>query len=156
MDEIRHGLSRDQLESHLSTLMQAACSDPSASALLVELGDGDEGTLQIDMSFGSEHPIAVISDQLDLANAEATTLHEAGHWLEGHVRGLPSDGNYQGAVIADRMNGTATRGNWEQDADRRALALLKEDPTLETIEASTEVIESILVDDALKYGSFSP
>jgi hypothetical protein len=146
-------LHRDEIEAHLARIMIAACGDAEAGSQLEDLEDGVEGTIQI-TGFGGGHPTAMVSERLILPEMEATTLHEAGHWMQGHLVGLPQDGNYQGAVIADLANRTATRGPWEQEADSRALKLLADDTVRSTIETAPEELERLLIEDARKYGPF--
>lgn len=153
MEDLVTALRRDEVEAHLATIMIAACRDADAGAQLEDLEEGVEGTIQI-TGFGGGHPTALVSERLSPPEMEATTLHEAGHWMQGHLVGLPQDGNYQGAVIADLANGTATRGPWEQEADSRALQLLADADVRAALEAAPDELERLLIEDARKYGPF--
>lgn len=142
---------RAELESHLAALMGAASDDSSAGAQLADLADGAEGTIWIDMSFGHSHPIAEVNEKLSLAEMETAILHEAGHWVLGHIKGLPREGNYQGAVLADVANRTATRGPWEQQANARATKFLSDDGVCSVAESPSTELQRLLNDDARKY-----
>lgn len=146
----RDPLEHDRLETHLGELMQAACNDPHASAQLEELGEYDEGAIQILYWGGSAHPIASVNQDLELDNAEATTLHEAGHWVLGHE----DDPDYVAAVAFDRENNGSTRGPWEQAADRKALELLGDPDIVRLLETEPERIGELLMFDGAKYGDF--
>jgi hypothetical protein len=144
-------MRRDERESHLAALMGAACSDPRAGAQLADLADEAEGTIWIDMSFRGCHPIAEVNEKLSLAEMEATILHEAGHWVLGHIKGLPREGNYQGAVLADVANRTTTRGPWEQQANARATKFLGNAGVCAVAQSPSTELQRLLNHDARKY-----
>jgi hypothetical protein len=145
-------LERDNLHGHLCRLMRAACDDPHAGAQLADLGNQIEGRTD-HLYFGfQDHPIAVVSDGQDLVGMETTVLHEAGHWLEGHE----IDREYEAAYAYDRANEAATRGPWEQAADRRGLDLLLLDQVRNELKSDPLLIEAGLIADARRYGEFEP
>ena len=143
------------METHLSELLRAACDDPWSQAHLVDLPPGLEGRTDV-VSMGSHDSLAAsIGDRLSLAEAEAATLHEAGHWLEGHeVWGSDLRQQYLDARTFDEEHGARTRGPFEQAADRRALALLRDPAVSGMLESAADEVAALLVKDAEQYGPF--
>jgi hypothetical protein len=148
-------LRRDRLESHLSELMRTATGDAGAFAQLEPMEAGIEGRIDV-VSLGShESPCASVSDSLPLDEAEATVLHEAGHWLEGHENlGSEVWRQYLVAREYDALNGTRSRGRFEQAANRRGLELVRDERVLSVLDAPPQRVEELLVRDARQYGDF--
>ena len=55
---------------------------------------------------------------------------------------------------AGAVNGTRTRGPFEQGADRTALGRLADDAVRQVLETDADRIQELLVEDAEQYGPF--